>query len=128
VLSEFYYNATRKLSPSVPPEDAWARVRTYLVWDPLPVDATLLRRAREVEERWRLSWWDSLIVGAAQLQNCEILLTEDLQDGATFDMVTVRSPFTFAAEAPRVTYTVTPPARAERHRPRGRPRHSAVTG
>jgi predicted nucleic acid-binding protein len=124
-LSEYYYNATRKLSPAVPPEDAWARVRTYFAWSPLPVDESLLRGAREVEERWRLSWWDALIVAAAQLQDCAILLTEDLQDGTVLGTVTVRSPFTLAAEQPSVRYEVRP-ALASLHRPRGRPRRTAL--
>jgi hypothetical protein len=38
-----------------------------------------------------------------------------------FGGVTVRSPFTLAAEEPRAQYAVTPTARS-RHRPRGRPK------
>jgi hypothetical protein len=61
-----------------------------------------------------------MVVGAAQLQDCALLLTEDLQDGAVFGGVTVRSPFTLAAEEPPAGYAVTPVPRS-RHRPRGRP-------
>ena len=38
-----------------------------------------------------------MIVAAAQLQGCVLLLTEDLQDGAVFGAVTVRSLFTLQA-------------------------------
>jgi len=124
VLSEFYYNATRKLSPAVSPEDAWTRVRIYFAWSPLPIDEALLRRAREVEQRWKLSWWDSMVVAAAQLQECGVLLTEDLQDGAVFGTVTVRSPFTLDVREPAAQYAAAP-AIASRHRPRGRPRRTA---
>jgi hypothetical protein len=48
-------------------------------------------------------------------------LSEDLHDGAVFGGVTVRSPFTLAAEEPRAQYAATPAARS-RHRPRGRPK------
>lgn len=124
VLSEFYYNATRKLNPAALPEDAWLRVEKYFAWRPQPIDVPLLRRAREIERRWRLSWWDSLIVGAAQLQDCTLLLTEDLQDGAVFGTVTVRSPFTLDVREPAAQYAAAP-AVAIRHRPRGRPRRTA---
>ena len=120
VLSEYYVNATRKLRPGLPAEVAWEDVTGYFAWNPLPIDKTLLLRAREIERRYRLSWWDSLIVGAAQLQDCRILLTEDLQDGAAFGALVVRSPFTLELEQPRAAYEV-PPAVAL-HRPRGRPR------
>jgi len=124
VLSEFYYNATRKLSPAVSPEDAWTRVRIYFAWSPLPIDEALLRRAREIEQHWKLSWWDSMVVAAAQLQDCTLLLTEDLQDGAVFGTITVRSPFTLDVREPAAQYAAAPVI-VSRHRPRGRPRRTA---
>jgi hypothetical protein len=48
-------------------------------------------------------------------------LTEDLQDGAVFGGVTVRSPFTLDVREPAAAYAVTPVAKP-RHRPRGRPK------
>jgi predicted nucleic acid-binding protein len=121
VLSEYYAVATRKLTPRVPSGEAWDDVEELFAWRPQPVDEALLRRAHEIEQRWRLSWWDSMVVGAAQLQDCALLLTEDLHDGAVFGGVTVRSPFTLAAEEPQAGYAVRPTARS-RHRPRGRPK------
>jgi predicted nucleic acid-binding protein len=121
VLSEYYAVATRKLTPRVPSGDAWDDVEELFAWRPQPIDETLLRRAREIERRWCLSWWDSMVVGAAQLQDCVLLLSEDLHDGAAFGGVTVRSPFTLTAEERQAAYAVTPTARS-RHRPRGRPK------
>jgi len=123
VLSEFYYNATRKLHPGMTSEDAWERLQPYLAWNPQPVDQALLARAREVERRHRLSWWDSMVVGAAQLQGCAMLLTEDLQDGAFYGNVRVRSPFTLEVSEPAAEYAVTPVA-SPRHRTRGRPKRA----
>jgi predicted nucleic acid-binding protein len=124
VLSEFYVNVTRKIANPVAPDEAWQEVNTFFAWRPLPIGPELLARAREIERRWRLSWWDSMIVAAAQLQSCSILLTEDLQDGVVFDSVTVRSPFTFEVREPAAPY-VPAPKMASRHRPRGRPRKAA---
>ncbi len=121
VLSEFYVNVTRKLATPVASEDAWQEVRSFLAWRPHPVDEALLMRAREIEQRWRLSWWDSMVVAAAQLQGCALLLTEDLQDGAVYGGVTVRSPFTLDVREPVPAYAAVPPARP-RYRGRGRPR------
>lgn len=123
VLSEYYVNVTRKFR--VPSEKAWDDVNAFLAWGPQVIDEELLRRAREIERRWRISWWDSMVVAAAQLQDCARLLTEDLQDGAVFGAVTVRSPFTLSVEEPAVAYAAAP-VPASRHRPRGRPRRTAV--
>jgi len=123
VLSEYYVNA-RRLG-GVAADDLWKSVERYLAWNPQPIDEPLLRRAHEVEQRWRLSWWDSMVVAAAQLQDCALLLTEDLQDGGVYGTLTVRSPFTLSVEEPAAAYTVAPLALASRHRPRGRPKRSA---
>jgi len=123
VLAECYVNLTRKRAFRISQEQAWDEVVTFLAWRPQPVDVALLHRAREIEQRWRLSWWDSMVVAAAQLQDCALLLTEDLQDGAVLETVTVRSPFTLAAGEQAAAYA---PARAvSRHRPRGRTRRRA---
>ncbi len=123
VLSEFYVNLKRRSVPAMDDDTAWRRAGRYFAWDPQIIDAALLQRAREVERRWRLSWWDSLIVAAAQFQQCALLLTEDLQDGADFGGVRVRSPFTLGLHEDRATYDPVPVARS-RHRPRGRPAKS----
>jgi predicted nucleic acid-binding protein len=125
VLAEYYVVVTRKLAAHVASEDAWDDVSALFAWGPQPVDAALLRRAREVEQRWCLSWWDSMVVAAAQLQDCALLLTEDLQDGAQFGAVTVRSPFTLDVREAAAAYAALPPA-VPRHRPRGRPAKRAA--
>ena len=124
VLSEFYTTVTRKLKPGVPADDAWRQVDLLMSWNPQVIDKTVLQRAHEIERRYKLSWWDSMIVAAAQLQDCSLLLTEDMHDGATFGSVTVRSPFTLSVDEPRAAYEV--PAFVSRHPPRGRPRKQAV--
>jgi predicted nucleic acid-binding protein len=121
VLSEYYVNVTRKIDPPRDPHDAWDDVKALMTWNPMPVDQALLQAGRDVEARYQLSWWDSLIVAAAQLQGCSLLLTEDLQDGATYGGVLVRSPFTLAVSEAASMYRATP-VLASRHRPRGRPR------
>ncbi|MBI1964724.1 MAG: PIN domain-containing protein [Betaproteobacteria bacterium] len=124
VLSESY--VTLKRLGAAATEELWDRVARYFAWAPHPVDEALLRRAREIEQRWRLSWWDSMVVAAAQLQDCALLLTEDLQDGAVFGGVTVCSPFTLDVGEPAAAYAAHPAA-ASRHRPRGRPRKKTAT-
>lgn len=122
-ISEFHAVATRKLG--FPAERAWQYAERYFAWRPIPVDEVLLRRAREIEQRTRLSWWDAMIAAAAQIQECALLLTEDLQDGMTLGSVTVRSPFALSVGEPAAQTEVAPLA-ASRHRPRGRPKRSGT--
>ena len=70
VLSEYYVNLTRKLKPGLPPDAAWDDVTALFAWRPQPVDEALLVRGREIEHRYRIGWWDSLVISAAELQGC----------------------------------------------------------
>lgn len=103
-LSEYYVNATRKLGLTA--DEAWEDVQTYMAWHPLAVDTAVMVEARAVQQRHRLSWWDSMIVAAARLQGCALLLTEDMQDGVSFGTLAVRSPFTLEVEQRRPRYDV----------------------
>lgn len=118
VLSEYYVTVTRKVKPAMSSDAAWNDVRSYLVWKPQPADEALLQCTREIEQRYRLNWPDSMVVAAARLQDCALLLTEVLPDGAAFGNVTVRSPFTLSVEATRGSYAAA--STIHRHPPRGR--------
>jgi predicted nucleic acid-binding protein len=121
VLSEFYTTVTRQLRPGLSPDDAWEDVTALLAWQPQEVNRGALVRARDIERRHALSWWDSMIVAAAQLQNCAVLLSEDLQHGLVCGTVTVRNPFAETVEDDHASYA-TPVAPVSRHRRPGRPR------
>ena len=120
VLSEYYVTVTRTLDPGLDPDDAWDDVETLFTWRPIATDVALLKRGREIEQRYRLSGWDSLLIGAAQFQGCALLLTEDLQDGAVYGGVSVRSPFTLHLGEEASAYSAV--AVAKRLRKRGRPK------
>jgi predicted nucleic acid-binding protein len=44
-------------------------------------------------QRWQLSWWDALIVTAAQVAGATVLWTEDLNHEQKFGPVTIQNPF-----------------------------------
>ncbi|MDD4964211.1 MAG: PIN domain-containing protein [Gallionella sp.] len=53
-----------------------------------------LNFALEIAERYRFSWYDSLIIAAALEANCAMLYTEDLQHGQVIEgRLTVINPF-----------------------------------
>lgn len=63
------------------------------------VDTSTLRKAIDLAKRYSLSHWDSLIVAAALLANCEKLYSEDMQHGQVFDdQLTVVNPFSGIAD------------------------------
>ena len=52
-----------------------------------------IEMAWDLEDRFSLSWRDSLIVAGAIELGCDRLLTEDLQDGQNFGGLVVTNPF-----------------------------------
>jgi hypothetical protein len=121
---------TRKLKLRLDEDEAWDAVSALFAWEPLPSDRAVLKRAREIQRRYGTSWWDSLTVAAALMQDCAVLLSEDLQHGMKFESVTVRNPFArtpadLNLQEPAAAYRAEPPA--PRHRPRGRPRKTSTS-
>ncbi|MDE2369186.1 MAG: PIN domain-containing protein [Burkholderiales bacterium] len=93
VLHEFYANARKRFSSAISAGDARSEVRRYQLWKPWHVDQATVETAWAVESRYRLNYWDALMVAAAQHMGCEWLLTEELQHDQQFEKLRVVNPF-----------------------------------
>lgn len=93
MLSEYFVTVTRKLDPGLPPEEAWDDIEALSAWNPLQIDMPLLSRSFAIQRRYKLSWWDSMIVAAAEAAGCDRILSEDLSPGASYFGITVENPF-----------------------------------
>ena len=56
-------------------------------------DIELIEQAIDISTISRLSFWDSLIVAAAEKANCEFVFSEDLNPGQTYRGVLLVNPF-----------------------------------
>ena len=68
----------------------------------LPIIGTTpehLLQAAMLSARYKLQFWDSLIITVARSAGAAVMLTEDMQDGATIDGVTLLNPFNPANSA-----------------------------
>jgi predicted nucleic acid-binding protein len=93
VLNEYFVNVTQKLNPGLSPDEAWDDVEALSVWKPQQIDMPVLQRGYAVQRRYGLSWWDSLIVAAAEASGCAIILSEDLAHDAQYFGITIENPF-----------------------------------
>jgi predicted nucleic acid-binding protein len=94
VIHEFFNFALVKSSRKLDQADAQRILHD--VFRPLhlvPSSFALISDAIGIQQRYQLSWYDSLIVAAAQNAGCHTLYSEDLQHGQQFGTVTVRDPF-----------------------------------
>lgn len=93
VLQEYYVTVTQKLDPGLEAAVARADVRDLTAWRPAAVTPRVVETAWSHQDRHSISFWDALIVAAAEATGCDSLLTEDLTDGAVFGSVKVVNPF-----------------------------------
>lgn len=91
VLQEFYVKATRKWPKAA--DATRAEIYDLMAWKPVVVGAGVLLEAWKIQDRYRFSFWDSLIVSAAKAASCRFVLTEDLQHGQNLDGIEIISPF-----------------------------------
>ena len=91
VLQEFYANVDRKWPAAR--EHVQAEIRNLMAWRPVAADAQTLEDAWKIQGRYKISFWDGLIVAAAKTARCRYLLTEDLQADQDLDGVLVANPF-----------------------------------
>jgi predicted nucleic acid-binding protein len=93
VLQEFYVNVTRKISNPIPKTKARGIIENYRYWQVEQISPATILSASEIEERYMLSFWDSLIIAAASKANATRILTEDLNHGQVIAGILVENPF-----------------------------------
>ena len=92
VLNELYANL-RRVAPKLPVEQARSVVKRYRGWKPWIVDDVTVDLAWSLQDRFLLSYWDALMVAAAQQLGCVYLLTEDMQHEQRLDTLQIINPF-----------------------------------
>jgi predicted nucleic acid-binding protein len=91
VIQEFYWNAIRKHRAA--PENARSYVKLMFEWKPPDVTIGMIERAWGWTDQAQVTFWDGLIVAAAERTRCKYLLSEDFQTGRRFGSITVVNPF-----------------------------------
>jgi predicted nucleic acid-binding protein len=91
VVQEFYAAGTRKLA--IPQATVRALTEALLELPLVIVTPTHIRSALDHQLRYQVSFWDGLILAAAEAGGADVLYTEDLNDGQQYGRVLARNPF-----------------------------------
>lgn len=92
VLQELCVNLRRKAARPIDLETARGIVTDYLAWEVQINTGESVLEALHIEERYRISFWDALIVQAAESAGADVLYSEDLSDGQRYGNVRVVNP------------------------------------
>ncbi len=93
VLQEFFVTVTRKLAKPLSIDDAYTLVQQFSVYPMVSATPELILRAISRHRDDSFSFWDGLIVEAALQAGCQILWSEDMQDGRQIGQLVIRNPF-----------------------------------
>jgi predicted nucleic acid-binding protein len=91
VLHEYFVTATRKLGVDV--VTARQKVELLGAFSAPPVELDDVLAAVDLHRLHQVSFWDGLIIRAAQQARCARIYSEDLQHGRRFEGVVVVNPF-----------------------------------
>lgn len=94
VVQEFFNVALRRFAKPM----SVAEAEQYLSTTFRPLfcvhsSQALYREALRLGSRFRLPWYDSLIVASAIEGKCDVLLSEDFQDGQSIEGLEISNPF-----------------------------------
>ena len=77
----------------MPPEEAKATIRDLAVWTIHRPSHSDILSAIRLQRRYKLNWWDAMIVNSALESGCAVLWSEDLRSGQKFGRLAVKDPF-----------------------------------
>jgi predicted nucleic acid-binding protein len=92
VLQELAVNLRRKVARPLNGKVAREIVADYLTWHVVVNGGESILEAIDLEERYQISFWDALVIHAAQLSGAEVLYSEDLSDGQVYGSVRIVNP------------------------------------
>lgn len=92
VLQELCVCLRRKVDPPRSTEEIRQLVRDYMSWSVVVNTPELILQALDLEYRFKTSFWDALILQAAQHSGATIVYSEDLAHGQTYGAIQVVNP------------------------------------
>jgi predicted nucleic acid-binding protein len=92
VLQALCINLRRKTSRPLSVEATRTLIHDYSSWTIVTNTADSVIQALDIEFRYKISYWDALIVQAAEISGAATLYSEDLSDGQSYGSVRVVNP------------------------------------
>ena len=93
VLGEFFNAVTRRIRHPMTVAEASSAIDSIKALPVVDLDAQLVERAIETLRRYRISYWDALIIAAAERSGCKTLVSEDLNPDQRYNGIVVVNPF-----------------------------------
>ena len=93
VLQEFCVNLRRKAGQPLPADAVRRLIQDYSSWEIVVNTADSILQALDIEARYKISFWDALVLQAAESSGATLVYSEDLAGGQEYGSVRVVNPF-----------------------------------
>jgi predicted nucleic acid-binding protein len=92
VLQELCVNLRQKIKQPLPVAEVRQLIRDYSTWEVVTNTASSVLQALDMEARYRMSFWDAMILQAAEAAGSIVLYSEDLAGGQKYGSLRVVNP------------------------------------
>jgi predicted nucleic acid-binding protein len=92
VLQELCINLRRKVTPPLPVNTIRGLIQDYMSWEIVVNTPASVTQALDIEVRYETSFWDALILQAAETSGAAVLYSEDLNAGQRYGPIQVINP------------------------------------
>ena len=92
ILQELCVNLQRKVTPPLSAAEISRLIQDYLSWEIMVNTGESIIQALEIQERYKTSFWDALVLQAAESASASILYSEDLTAGQKYGSIRVVNP------------------------------------
>lgn len=92
ILQELCLNLRRKVARPLPVDEIRRLIQDYLSWEIVVNTPASVIQALEIELRYKISYWDALVLQAADNCGAAVLYSEDLAAGQKYGAIRVVNP------------------------------------
>lgn len=92
ILQELCVNLRRKVARPLPVDEIRRLIQDYLSWEIVVNTPASVIQALEIELRYKISYWDALVLQAADNCGAAVLYSEDLAAGQKYGAIRVVTP------------------------------------
>ena len=93
VLQEFCVNLRHKAGQPLAADHVRRLIQDYSTWEIVVNTTESILQALDIEARYRISFWDALILQAAESSGATLVYSEDLASGQKYGSIRVVNPF-----------------------------------
>jgi predicted nucleic acid-binding protein len=92
VLQELCFNLQRKTARPMPTGEVRRVLEDFIKWEVVVNTPQSVIEAFDIQVRHQVSFWDALILQAAEVSGAELLYSEDFSSGQSYGMIRVVNP------------------------------------